>query len=46
MLSFERLALHARSAKFASPSGKELSITAPYPEDFENAIKSMEAMQL
>lgn len=38
-LGFGRLALHAVSLKFKLPSGKELTVEAPYPEDFKNAIK-------
>lgn len=40
-LGFNRLALHAFSLKFKLPSGKELTVEAPYPEDFEAALKIM-----
>ncbi|KKU68192.1 MAG: Pseudouridine synthase, RluA family [Parcubacteria group bacterium GW2011_GWA2_47_16] len=37
-LGFSRLALHAFSLKFKLPTGKELTVEAPYPEDFKNAL--------
>ncbi len=37
MLGFERLALHAKSLSFTAPTGEELSIEAPLPEDFVRA---------
>jgi 23S rRNA pseudouridine1911/1915/1917 synthase len=37
-LGFNRLALHAFSIKFALPSGKDMKIEAPYPEDFKKAL--------
>lgn len=37
-LGFSRLALHALSIAFTSPSGKTLVVQAPYPEDFKRAI--------
>jgi 23S rRNA pseudouridine1911/1915/1917 synthase len=40
-LGFERLALHAYSIELALPSGKQVKITAPYPADFENAVKEI-----
>lgn len=40
-LGFKRLALHARELIINIPSGKEIDITAPYPEDFEKAIKKI-----
>ncbi len=36
-LGFERLALHARAIEFTLPSGKVITVTAPYPADFETA---------
>ncbi len=42
-LGFSRLALHAFSLKFKLPSGKEMTVEAPYPEDFKNAIKSFDS---
>ena len=38
-LGFERLALHSYSIEFNSMKGKKIKATAPYPEDFEKAIK-------
>jgi 23S rRNA pseudouridine1911/1915/1917 synthase len=40
-LGFKRMALHARELEIALPSNKLLDITAPYPEDFENAISKL-----
>jgi 23S rRNA pseudouridine1911/1915/1917 synthase len=40
-LGFKRLALHAFSIKFTLPSGKEIKVEAPYPDDFEVAIKEI-----
>lgn len=37
-LGFTRVALHARTINFMSPSGEETLVTAPYPEDFEGAL--------
>lgn len=37
-LGFARVALHARTISFVAPSGEEVSVTAPYPEDFEEAL--------
>jgi 23S rRNA-/tRNA-specific pseudouridylate synthase len=39
LLGFDRLALHAKSIKFSNVSGKEISVEAPYPEDFKRAIE-------
>lgn len=36
-LSFERTALHAQSIEFKSLEGKQISVTAPLPEDFKKA---------
>jgi 23S rRNA pseudouridine1911/1915/1917 synthase len=41
-LGFKRLALHARSIKFKNVKGEEISIEAPYPEDFEKALKNID----
>ena len=38
-LGFSRLALHAFSLKFKLPSGKEMIVEAPYPEDFQNTLR-------
>lgn len=42
LLGFKRLALHARSLQFVSINGKELTIEAPYPEDFQTAVELIE----
>ncbi len=39
-LGFERQALHARELTLALPGGEMKTVTAPYPEDFEEALKS------
>lgn len=36
-LGFTRLALHAHAISFTLPDGTQKKITAPYPEDFQNA---------
>ncbi len=41
-LGFKRTALHARQLEITLPSDKLLKITAPYPKDFEEAIKEIE----
>jgi 23S rRNA pseudouridine1911/1915/1917 synthase len=38
---FKRMALHARELEIKLPSGKMLKITAPYPKDFESAVKKI-----
>lgn len=38
-LGFNRLALHARSLTLMIPGGETKTIEAPYPADFQNAIK-------
>jgi len=38
LLGFKRLALHARSITFNTVFGKPLTIEAPYPEDFKQAL--------
>ena len=38
-LGFERLALHARCLTIMLPSGQEKRVEAPYPADFEEALK-------
>ncbi len=40
-LGFKRLALHARSISFKSLAGKQITVEAPYPADFEVAIKKL-----
>ena len=42
LLGFTRLALHARAISFALPSsGKAISVEAPYPADFADALKRL-----
>lgn len=41
LLGFERLALHARAITFENVDGKKVTREAPYPEDFEKALKSL-----
>ncbi|MDO8510386.1 MAG: RluA family pseudouridine synthase [bacterium] len=36
-LGFKRLALHARTIQFKDLQGKDVVVTAPYPDDFEQA---------
>jgi 23S rRNA pseudouridine1911/1915/1917 synthase len=36
-LGFTRLALHAREIEFQLPNGKRLTVTSPYPSDFQSA---------
>lgn len=38
-LGFKRTALHAKDLEIMLPSGKLLKVTAPYPEDFAEAVK-------
>jgi 23S rRNA pseudouridine1911/1915/1917 synthase len=40
-LGFERLALHARQLDFIGPKGETVSVEAPLPADFENALKGL-----
>lgn len=39
-LGFERLALHARSLCIRLPGGEEKTVIAPYPADFDQAIRA------
>lgn len=41
-LGFDRLALHARTLSFTLPNGEKKTIEAPYPKDFENAVKTLD----
>lgn len=41
LLDFKRLALHARTITFRNIFGKEITIEAPYPKDFEQAISNL-----
>lgn len=38
-LNFTRTALHARSIEFVNCEGRAVRVEAPYPEDFEEALK-------
>lgn len=38
-LGFKRLALHSRTISFLLKSGKRITVEAPYPKDFEEALK-------
>lgn len=40
-LGFHRLALHARQIDFIAPNGKNSSVLAPFPPDFESALKEL-----
>lgn len=46
ILGFERLALHAFSISFIGIDGKMISGTAPYPQDFEKAVKLVQKQRL
>lgn len=39
--NFSRLALHARTVTFRDLAGVEQSVTAPYPEDFKEALDTI-----
>ncbi len=41
LLGFKRLALHARALSFKDLTGKKISVEAPYPEDFEQAVATI-----
>ena len=41
LLGFKRLALHARAVTFRNILGKEITVEALYPEDFEKAISNI-----
>ena len=41
LLGFERLALHAREVTFRNLGGEEVTVEAPYPEDFVRAIDTV-----
>ncbi|KKU50302.1 MAG: Pseudouridine synthase, RluA family [Parcubacteria group bacterium GW2011_GWA1_47_10] len=38
LLGFKRLALHARKITFKNVKGEQISVEAPYPEDFRQAL--------
>jgi len=40
-LGFKRLALHAREIEFSLPSGELVHAIAPYPKDFQDAVKKI-----
>ncbi len=40
-LGFERTALHARAVTFKLKGGKEITVNAPYPEDFVRALQEL-----
>lgn len=42
-LGFSRMALHAHRIVFTGMEGEKKEITAPYPEDFEQALKDLPA---
>lgn len=39
LLGFERTALHARAISFALLNGEQVNVEAPYPDDFEEALR-------
>lgn len=41
VLGFDRLALHARALSFTDPSGETASVEAPYPKDFQVALREI-----
>ncbi len=41
ILGFERLALHAESISFKNLENEPISVSAPYPADFTNALKTL-----
>jgi 23S rRNA pseudouridine1911/1915/1917 synthase len=45
ILSFDRLALHARQLIFKDLEGNEQKFVAEYPEDFENAINKIDIVK-
>jgi len=44
LLGFERLALHARNIAFHTPQGGDVSVEAPYPVDFKEAIAQIKSL--
>jgi len=44
-LGFKRTALHAREITFLDVSGKSVTVEAPYPIDFLNAIEKFKSLQ-
>jgi len=43
-LGFERLALHSKQVTFSSINGQSHTVLAPYPKDFEDAIKALQSV--
>ncbi len=41
LLGFERTALHAKKVSFKNLEGKQITIEAPYPEDFIKALEKL-----
>ena len=41
LLGFERLALHAKQITFKTLNGQKMTVEAPYPEDFQKALKKL-----
>lgn len=44
-LGFKRTALHAMRFSFKGKDGKDVVVVAPYPEDFEKAVKEVETLE-
>jgi 23S rRNA pseudouridine1911/1915/1917 synthase len=42
ILGFNRLALHSRSISFKTLEGRDITVKAPLPEDFQNACKTLD----
>ncbi len=45
-LGFTRLALHSRVISFFLPNGQRITVEAPYPKDFEEALKILKSETL
>jgi hypothetical protein len=45
MFGFERLALHASRVVFTDLKGKVEEVIAPFPPDFDNALKTIGVKQ-
>jgi 23S rRNA-/tRNA-specific pseudouridylate synthase len=41
ILGFNRLSLHAREISFFNVEGERITLTADFPEDFQNAIHTL-----
>lgn len=44
IFGFDRTALHSRSIRFQAPNGDNISVEAPYPEDFERATSLIKSL--